>query len=60
MQAGSGPESVSVAYSQFLDQGVLGKPKEGARKKLGLEPLPATGGDVISRLVAACDDEGDE
>jgi len=55
MAAGTGPESVSAAYQQVLEQGVLGKPKEGARKKLGLEPLPATGGDAVARLIAARD-----
>jgi hypothetical protein len=45
---------------------MLGKPKEGARKKLGLDPLPAGGGDAVKRLmgcdavIAACDVEGDE
>lgn len=60
MAAGTGPDSVSDAYKQFLQQGTLGKPKEGARKKLGLSPLPATGGDVIAGLLSACEDEGDE
>jgi len=61
MAAGTGPESVSAAYQQVLEQGVLGKPKEGARKKLGLKPLPATGGDAVARLLAACEaTEGDE
>ncbi len=60
MAAGSGPDSVSGAYQQFLEQGVLGKPKESARKKLGLDPLPATGGNVIPGLLTASKDEGDE
>ncbi len=60
MDAGSGPESVSAAYKQFLETGALGKPKESARKKLGLEPLPASGGDAVARLLTAIDDEGDE
>lgn len=49
--AGSGPESVRQSYEMFLESGALGKPKEGARKKLGLEPLPAGGGDAIKRLI---------
>jgi CoB--CoM heterodisulfide reductase subunit B len=57
MAAGTGPESVSAAYQTFLDTGVLGKPKEGARKKLGLEPLPQTGGDALAAMLAS-DDEG--
>ncbi|MDH4140251.1 MAG: heterodisulfide reductase-related iron-sulfur binding cluster [Coriobacteriia bacterium] len=60
MEAGSGPESVSVAYKQFLEAGALGKPRESARKKLGLEPLPAGGGDAVARLLARTVDEGDE
>ena len=54
--AGSGPDSVSQSYKMFLETGSLGKPKEGARKKLGLGPLPASGGDAIGRLMA-CDEE---
>ena len=57
MEAGTGPESVSAAYKQFLETGALGKPKESARKKLGLKPLPATGGDAVARLLK--DTEGD-
>jgi heterodisulfide reductase subunit B len=52
MAAGSGPESVSAAYQTFLETGMLGKPRESARKKLGLSPLPANGGDAVSRLIA--------
>ncbi|MBN2823013.1 MAG: hypothetical protein JXR33_07475 [Coriobacteriia bacterium] len=51
MAAGSGPESVSAAYGEFLKTGVLGKPRESARKKLGLSPLPKTGGDAVTRLL---------
>jgi heterodisulfide reductase subunit B len=57
MAAGTGPESVSAAYQMFLKTGVLGTPKEGARKKLGLEPLPATGGEALARVLA---DDGEE
>jgi heterodisulfide reductase subunit B len=57
MAAGSGPESVSAAYQTFLKTGVLGSPKEGARKKLGLEPLPANGGEALARVL---DREGEE
>lgn len=52
MAAGSGPESVSAAYQTFLKTGVLGTPKEGARKKLGLDPLPATGGEALARVLS--------
>ncbi len=51
MASGSGPESVSAAYGEFLKTGVLGKPRESARKKLGLSPLPKTGGDAVTRLL---------
>ncbi|MBE0476389.1 MAG: hypothetical protein IBX62_04735 [Coriobacteriia bacterium] len=52
MSAGSGPDPVSAAYRQFLEAGVLGKPKESARRKLGLDPLPPTGGDAVARLLS--------
>ncbi|MDZ4180288.1 MAG: heterodisulfide reductase-related iron-sulfur binding cluster [Coriobacteriia bacterium] len=60
MAAGTGPESVSAAYDQFLSSGVLGKPKEGARKKLGLSPLPASGGDAVAKLLSDRTDEGEQ
>lgn len=49
-----GPESVREAYKTFLTTGALGKPRESARKKLGLEALPQGGGDVIARLLEEC------
>jgi heterodisulfide reductase subunit B len=52
--SGSGPESVSESFRTFLETGALGKPREGARKKLGLEPLPTGGGDAVARIFA-CD-----
>jgi CoB--CoM heterodisulfide reductase subunit B len=60
LREGQGPESVSQSYNMFLETGRLGEPKQGARKKLGLEPLPVGGGDAISRLMASDDPEGDE
>ncbi|MDO8964589.1 MAG: heterodisulfide reductase-related iron-sulfur binding cluster [Coriobacteriia bacterium] len=60
MEAGTGPESVSAAYQTFLKTGQLGAPKEGARKKLGLQPLPATGAESLARVLADRDDEGVE
>jgi heterodisulfide reductase subunit B len=51
MVAGTGPAQVVSAYSTFLTTGSLGAPRESARKKLGLAPLPATGGDAIARLL---------
>jgi heterodisulfide reductase subunit B len=51
-ERGKGPDSVAAAYKQFLDTGLLGKPKAGARKKLGLEPLPEAGGESLRRVLA--------
>jgi heterodisulfide reductase subunit B len=58
MAGGQGPESVAAAYEMFLTTGMLGKPKDSARRKLGLEPLPASGGDVLGRLLG--EGKGDE
>lgn len=58
--AGTGPDSVRQSFDMFLDSGTLGKPKEGARKKLGLDPLPAGGGDAMRRLFDCDDDEAGE
>jgi heterodisulfide reductase subunit B len=52
LERGAGPEAVSAAYAEFMKTGALGKPKESARKKLGLEPLPAAGGDAVARLLS--------
>jgi len=51
LASGNGPESVSAAYGEFLKTGALGKPRESARKKLGLGPLPQGGGDAVARLL---------
>ena len=56
MSEGSGPDSVAAAYEEFLKSGVLGKPRESARKKLGLEPLPPTGGDAVGRLLVGSEE----
>jgi heterodisulfide reductase subunit C len=56
--AGAGPDSVTGSYKMFLETGRLGEPKQGARKKLGLDPLPASGGDAVGRMMARdCDSE---
>jgi len=66
LASGNAPESVPASYKMFMETGTLGKPKEGARKKLGLDPLQPTGGDAIQRLmgcdavIAACDTEGED
>ena len=52
LREGAGPDSVSQSYQMFLDTGRLGEPKQGARKKLGLEQLPVSGGDVVARMMA--------
>jgi heterodisulfide reductase subunit B len=56
MAAGTGPESVSAAYAEFIKTGALGKPRESARKKLGLEPLPEGGGDAVARLLTTSEE----
>jgi heterodisulfide reductase subunit B len=49
--SGHSPESVASAYATFRKTGALGSPKESARKKLGLGPLPAGGGDELARIL---------
>jgi hypothetical protein len=49
--SGHGPESVASAYATFRKTGALGSPKESARKKLGLGPLPAGGGNELARIL---------
>jgi len=56
IERGVGPDSVSQSYKMFMETGTLGKPKESARKKLGLAPLPESGGDAMSRIMSR-DDE---
>ncbi len=59
MASGAGPESVSAAYAEFLKTGALGKPRESARKKLGLGPLPEGGGNAVARLLSTGPCEAD-
>ena len=54
---GSGVEQVSEAYATFLKTGSLGEPRESARKKLGLAPLPARGKDAVNALLGSRDDK---
>jgi len=56
MASDQGPQSVKDSYTMFLETGTLGKPKQGARKKLGLDPLPADGGDAMARMMTCEDD----
>ena len=52
--AGGGqPDSVRQAYELFASDGVLGKPRESARGKLGLPPLPVGGGEALARMLAS-------
>jgi heterodisulfide reductase subunit B len=51
LESGAAPDGVTQAYRMFLEQGALGAPKESARRKLGLDPLPAGGGDAVARLL---------
>ena len=49
---GGRPEPVQKAYDLFTSDGLLGKPRDSARAKLGLPPLPQSGGDALARLLA--------
>ncbi len=65
LEKGTNPEQIPASYETFLETGLLGKPRESARKKLGLGPLPETGGDVIKRIMggeeaSAADDAEEE
>jgi heterodisulfide reductase subunit C len=61
IEQGAGPESVPASYKMFMETGTLGKPKQSARKKLGLAPLPEDGGDAMARMMSNSDDtEGAE
>ena len=50
---GGQPEPVRQAYELFAGEGVLGKPRESARSKLGLPPLPESGGEALARMLHA-------
>jgi heterodisulfide reductase subunit B len=52
-EQGGRPESVQAAYDLFTTDGMLGRPRESARAKLDLPPLPANGGEALARLLAA-------
>jgi len=45
------PDAAAAAYDGFLETGVLGTPKERARTRLGLEPLPASDTEAVGRLL---------
>ena len=52
LREGPGPSPSPSPTRCSSTPGTLGEPKQGARKKLGLEPLPASGGDVVPRMMA--------
>jgi heterodisulfide reductase subunit B len=49
---GLAPEGVMSGYKTVVETGMLGKPRAAARKKLGLDEVAASGGDVIEELLA--------
>jgi len=49
------PGSAAIAYDGLVEKGVLGAPKERARTKLGLGPLPATDAEAVRRLLDLLD-----
>ena len=46
------PAAVRSAYEMFRATGSLGEPRESARARLGLAPLPARGGDDLERILS--------
>lgn len=46
------PEAVRFSYEMFASTGSLGEPRESARAKLGLGPLPGRGGEELGRILA--------
>jgi heterodisulfide reductase subunit B len=53
------PAALQQAFGLFAEEGVLGKPKESARGKLGLPGLPAGGAAALRRMLAADEVEGE-
>jgi heterodisulfide reductase subunit B len=47
------PAALRQAFELFTQDGVLGKPRESARSKLGLPALPDGGGESLARMLAA-------
>jgi heterodisulfide reductase subunit B len=50
---GQVPAAVQSAYEMFRSTGSLGEPRESARVKLGLAPLPTRGGDELEKILAS-------
>jgi heterodisulfide reductase subunit B len=53
---GDVPPAVTRAYETFLHSGRLAEPREAARAKLGLSPLPASGAEELKEMVASLGD----
>lgn len=53
VERGISPEGVTKSYQQIVDDGLLGAPRESARKKLGLTPLPGYGKGSLAEILAA-------
>jgi hypothetical protein len=49
---GNVPDAVRFSYDMFVSTGSLGEPRESARTKLGLDPLPRRGGEELGRILA--------
>ena len=54
------PEQLRQAFEQFAREGALGKPREGARRKLGLPASQPNGGEALRALLAADPDPGED
>ncbi len=46
------PAAVRSAYEMFRATGSLGEPRESARVKLGLSPLPSRGGEDLEKILS--------
>lgn len=47
------PAAVRSAYEMFRATGSLGEPRESARVKLGLAPLPSRGGEDLEKILSS-------
>lgn len=47
------PSSLRAGYQSFLSTGVLGAPRTPVREKLGLPPLPSTGGSELREMLGS-------
>jgi CoB--CoM heterodisulfide reductase subunit B len=60
LERGIAPDETRQGIEMFQSTGVLGKVRERARAKLGLGPVPETGGDELSRLLEGTSKGTDE